>query len=80
MDENQISQRRVILGSVTKQHSSGNIVFAVRMPLTGDSLATLPDWLSTGYAAVAQQLLKTRHILRGGNDQDVAYSRQHQRG
>ena len=55
MDENQISQRRVILGSVTKQHSSGNIVFAVRMPLTGDSLASLPDWLSTGYAAVAQQ-------------------------
>ena len=30
--------------------------------------------------AIAQQGLESRQILRGGNDQDVADARQHERG
>jgi hypothetical protein len=49
------AQRRVIIGSITKQSSTKRIVFPVQMPLGENSLGSLPDWVSEGYAAVAKQ-------------------------
>lgn len=49
------AQRRVKIGSPTKQSSNGRIIFPIQMPLGEDSLAKLPDWVSEGYSAVAKQ-------------------------
>lgn len=49
------AQRRVAIGSPTKQCSNGRIVFPVQMPLGENSLAHLPDWVTEGYDAVAKQ-------------------------
>lgn len=46
--------RRVILGSPTKQATTGNICIPIRMPLTSESLASAPDWVSTAYDQVAE--------------------------
>ena len=62
------AQRRVLLGSVTKQHSTGRIVVSVRMPLTGESLANLPDWLSSGYDAVAKNFTQVEPEIREISD------------
>lgn len=62
------AQRRVLLGSVTKQHSTGRIVVAMRMPLTGESLANLPDWLSSGYEAVAKNFTQVEPEIREISD------------
>ena len=48
------AQRRVTIGSPTKQSSNGRIVFPIHMPLSGEPLGDLPDWVSEGYAAVAK--------------------------
>jgi hypothetical protein len=48
------SPHRVTIGPVTKQSSTKKIVFPLSMNLTGESLGSLPDWVSTGYEAVAQ--------------------------
>lgn len=48
--------RAVLIGSPTKQSTNGRICVPVRMPLTGDSLAGLPDWVVTAYEAVSKYL------------------------
>lgn len=48
------ASRRVILGSPTKQATTGNICVPIRMPLTSESLASAPDWVSTAYDQVCQ--------------------------
>ena len=45
---------RVILGSPTLQSSNRRICVPLRMPLTGESFADMPDWISTAYDAVAK--------------------------
>jgi hypothetical protein len=48
------SNRRVIIGSPTKQSTTGRICVAIRMPLTGESLVSAPDWVGECYQAVSQ--------------------------
>ena len=45
---------RVILGSPTLQSSNRRICVPLRMPLTGESFADMPDWICTAYDAVAK--------------------------
>lgn len=47
------ASRRVILGSPTKQSTTGNICVPIRMPLTTESLASAPDWVTTAYDQVS---------------------------
>jgi hypothetical protein len=48
------TNRRVIIGSPTKQSTTGRICVPIRMPLTGESLVSAPDWLGECYEAVSQ--------------------------
>jgi hypothetical protein len=48
------SNRRVIIGSPTKQSTTGRICVPIRMPLTGESLVAAPDWVGECYEAVSQ--------------------------
>jgi len=48
------SNRRVLLGTVTKQATTGRICVAIRMPLTGESLVACPDWVSQCFDAVSE--------------------------
>ena len=48
------SNRRVIIGSPTKQATTGRICVPIRMPLTGESLVSAPDWVGECYEAVSQ--------------------------
>jgi hypothetical protein len=52
------SSRRVILGSPTKQATTGNICVPIRMPLTSESLASAPDWVTVAYDQVAESAKK----------------------
>lgn len=45
-------QRRVTIGSPTKQCSNGKIVVPISMPLSGESFVGMPDWISAGFDAV----------------------------
>lgn len=47
------ASRRVILGSPTKQATTGNICVPIRMPLTTESLAAAPDWVTVAYDQVS---------------------------
>lgn len=48
------ANRRVLLGTVTKQPTTGRICVAIRMPLTGESLVSCPDWVSQCFDAVSE--------------------------
>lgn len=50
------ANRRVIIGSPTKQATTGRICVPIRMPLTGESLIACPEWVSTAYEAVEKYL------------------------
>ena len=46
--------RRVTIGPVTKQSSTGRIVFPLSIVLSGELLGDLPDWVSDGFDAVTK--------------------------
>jgi hypothetical protein len=71
---------RVILGSVTKQSSNGRIVVSMRMPLTGESLAKLPDWLVRGYEAVAKQFTEVDPDVQAMEDLAIAFTNERKSG
>jgi hypothetical protein len=48
------TNRRVIIGSPTKQSTTGRICVPIHMPLTGESLVAAPDWVGECYEAVSQ--------------------------
>lgn len=48
------TSRRVVLGSPTKQASNGRICLPITMPLTGQAVVGMPDWLGTAYEQVSQ--------------------------
>ncbi len=68
------ANRRVTLGSPTKQCSNGRIVFAVRMPLTGESFASLPDWVSSGFEAVSKAFMEVNPEVQEVSDLALAFS------
>jgi len=74
------SLHRVILGSVTKQSSNGRIVVSMRMPLTGESLSKLPDWLVSGYEAVAKQFTEVDPNVQAMEDLAIAFTNERKSG
>jgi hypothetical protein len=74
------SLHRVILGSVTKQSSNGRIVVSMRMPLTGESLAKLPDWLVRGYEAVTKQFTEVDPDVQAMEDLAIAFTNERKSG
>lgn len=68
------ANRRVTLGSPTKQCSNGRIVFAVQMPLTGESFASLPDWVGTGFEAVSGAFNEVNPEVQEVSDLALAFS------
>jgi|GEM_PF-2866979 len=48
------ANRRVILGSPTLQTTSRRVCLPIRMPLTGESVVGMPDWLGEAYTAVSK--------------------------
>jgi hypothetical protein len=68
------ANRRVTLGSPTKQCSNGRIVFAVQMPLTGESFAGLPDWVGSGFEAVSKAFMEVNPEVQEVSDLALAFS------
>ena len=68
------ANRRVTLGSPTKQCSNGRIVFAVQMPLTGESFASLPDWVGSGFEAVSKNFMEVNPEVQEVSDLALAFS------
>jgi hypothetical protein len=68
------SQRRVTLGSPTRQSSNGRIVFAVAMPLTAESFTGMPSWISDGYEAVSTTLREACPEIEQVADITLAFS------
>ena len=68
------ANRRVTLGSPTKQCSNGRIVFAVQMPLTGESFASLPDWVGSGFKAVSTAFMEVNPEVQEVSDLALAFS------
>jgi hypothetical protein len=68
------ANRRVTLGSPTKQCSNGRIVFAVQMPLTGESFASLPDWVGSGFEAVSKAFTEVNPEVQEVSDLALAFS------
>lgn len=50
------SNRRVTLGSPTLQTTSRRICIPIRMPLTGESFVSMPEWVGEAYEAVSKYL------------------------
>lgn len=70
----------VVLGSVTKQHSTGRIVITMRMPLNGESMGALPDWVARGYEAVAKQFTEVDPEVQAMEDLAIAFTADNQPG
>jgi len=66
--------QRVILGSVTKQSSNGRIVVQMRMPLTGESLDTLPNWVARAYEDVSKKYSDVEPEVQEMSDLAIAFS------
>lgn len=50
------THHRVILGSPTKQVTSGRVCVPIRMPLDGESFTGMPEWVASAYQAVSRYL------------------------
>lgn len=50
------THHRVILGSPTKQVTSGRVCVPIRMPLDGESFSGMPEWVASAYQAVSRYL------------------------
>ena len=74
------ANRRVIIGSPTKQATTGRILVPIRMPLTGESLASAPDWIGTAYEAVSQYLSEATPEVEQIADITVAFANDKPKG
>ena len=72
--------QRVILGSVTKQSSNGRIVVSMRMPLTGESMGTLPDWVARAYEDVSKKYSDVEPEVQEMSDLAIAFANDNQAG
>jgi hypothetical protein len=66
--------RLVTIGPVTKQSSTKKIVFPLSMVLSGQIFGDLPDWVSTGYEAVAQNFTEVDPEVQQVADVMLAFS------
>lgn len=74
------SNRRVIIGSPTKQATTRRICVPIRMPLTGESLVSAPDWIGTAYEAVSQYLSEATPEVEQIADITVAFANDKPKG
>jgi hypothetical protein len=74
------ANRRVLIGSVTKQATTGRICVPIRMPLTGEALLGCPEWVSTAYDAVEKYLTEATPEIEQIADITVAFSNQKPKG
>lgn len=74
------ANRRVIIGSPTKQSTTGRILVPIRMPLTGESLVSAPDWIGTAYEAVSQYLSEATPEVEQIADITVAFANDKPKG
>lgn len=68
------TNRRVILGSPTKQVTSGRICIPVRMPLTGESVVGMPHWVAEAYDAVSKFAREMSPEIEGMSDIALAFA------
>lgn len=68
------STRRVTIGSPTKQASNGRIVVGIRMPLSGESFVSMPDWVGEAYEAVSQYLTEASPEVQQVADLTLAFA------
>jgi len=74
------ANRRVLLGSVTKQPTTNRICIAIRMPLSGESLASCPDWVSTACEAVQKYLSAANPQIEQISDITVSFNNSKPKG
>ena len=67
-------QRRVTIGSPTKQSSNGRFVFSIAMPLSEESLTGMPPWIKEGYEAVSKTLREACPEIEQVADITLAFS------
>ena len=72
--------RKIILGSPTLQTSSRRICIPITMPLTGESMAGLPDWLSDAYVAVAKTFTEVSPSVSQITDLTLSFLTQGDKG
>jgi hypothetical protein len=72
--------QRVLLGSVTKQSSNGRIVVQMRMPLTGESMGTLPDWVARAYEDVSKKYSDVEPEVQEMSDLAIAFTNEKKDG
>jgi hypothetical protein len=68
------ANRKVIIGSPTKQATTGRICVPIRMPLTGESLVAAPDWVGECYEAVSKYLAQATPEVEQIADITVAFA------
>lgn len=68
------TNRRVLIGSPTKQASNGRIVVGIRMPLTGESFIGMPDWVGEAYEAVSKYLTEASPEVQQVADITLAFA------
>ena len=67
------SNRRVLIGSPTKQATTGRICVPIRMPLSGESVIAMPDWVGTAFEAVSKYLNEATPEVEQISDLTVAF-------
>ena len=68
------ANRRITLGSPTKQSSNGRIVFPVSMPLTNENFVGMPTWVHDGYDAVRKTFTQVDPEVQEVTEIDLAFS------
>lgn len=77
MDQEKIftgAPRRVTIGSITKQSSNGRITFPISMPLAGEMLGDLPEWVSDGFDAVVNSFTEVDPEVQQVSDIMLAFT------
>ena len=74
------ANRRVLIGSVTKQATTGRICVSIRMPLTGEALLGCPEWVSTAYDAVEKYLTEATPEIEQISDITVSFNNSKPKG
>lgn len=68
------ASRRVILSTITLQKDRRIKCNNVRMPLTGEAVQSMPDWLSNAYTAVSQNFTEVQPEIQQIADMPITLS------
>lgn len=67
------ASRRIILGSPTKQASNGRICMSITMPLTGEAVVGMPDWLGIAFDQVSKHFTSLKPEIEQISDLVVCF-------